>query len=152
MQMPEVWPKNAGDYIPHSGLMRLVDELLSSGDGKAEVTAIIRDGNPFLRADGTLEEAVFVEMIAQAIAAGNGHDLTEEQRRTRTGYLLGAKSLKITGTARVGDILLIKARKNAEFGDFGIIEGQIFCGGELIAAGEIKVFQTFDQKPESVLS
>lgn len=142
--MPEPWPKKAADYMPHSGLMCVIDDLVFSGGGAAEAAAVVCEASPFLRADGTVEEAVFVEMIAQTIASGNGHDLSEEKRKIRQGYLLGVKNLKITGIAKVGDTLRIKAKKTAQFGDFGILEGQIFNGDLLIAAGELKVFQTFE--------
>ena len=141
------WPKKAADFIPHSGLMCMVDDLLSVREGIAVATAVIQENNPFVRKDGTVEEAVFVEMIAQTIAAGSGYELSEEKRRTHQGYLLGIKNIKILGTARAGETLRIKAYKYAQFGDFGIIEGTVFRGEEIIAYGEIKVFQTFDKKP-----
>ena len=140
------WPKRAADFIPHSGLMCVVDDLLSVEGGVVIATALIRENNPFVRKDGTVEEAVFVEMIAQTIAAGSGYELSEEKRGTQQGYLLGIKNIKILGTARAGETLKIRAYKSAEFGDFGIIEGTVLRGGEMLASGQIKVFQTFDRK------
>jgi 3-hydroxyacyl-[acyl-carrier-protein] dehydratase len=151
MSRPDIWPKKAADFMPHSGLMCVIDDLLSAGGGKAEASVVIRPGSPFLREDGTVDETVFVEMIAQTIAAGNGHELSDEKLKTRQGYLLGIKNVKITGTARAGDTLRIKAHKYAEFGDFGIIEGAVFRGEEILASGEIKVFQSFDGKPSEIV-
>ncbi len=148
----EQWPKKAEDFIPHSGLMCVVDDLVSVVNKIAETTAVIKKGNPFAREDGTVEEAIFVEMIAQSIAAGSGYELTEEQRSTQQGYLLGIKNMKIMGTAHVGNTLRVKAFRTAQFGDFGIIEGTVSRGDEVLASGEIKVVQMFDAKPaESLL-
>lgn len=136
--------KKAEDLIPHSGPMCLVDDLLWVKDKHAETSTVIKSGGQFVREDGTLEECVFVEMIAQSIAAASGFDLTEEQRRTQQGYLLGIKNIKITGTARVGDRLNVKVFKSAQFGDFAIIEGSVLRGDETLAAGEIKVVQILE--------
>ncbi len=150
--LQDAWPKKAADFIPHSRLMLMVDDLMSVIDKTAETKTVIGKDHPFVRPDGTLEECVFVEMIAQTIAAGSGHDLTEEKRKTQQGYLLGIKNMKISGTARVGDTLKTTAFKSAQFGDFGIIEGKVTRGEEVLACGEIKVVQTFDAKPAGNLS
>jgi hypothetical protein len=41
----------------------------------------------------------------------------------------------------VGDVLRIKAYKSAQFGDFSVIEGSVSRGSQVLAQGEIKVFQ-----------
>ena len=41
-----------------------------------------------------------------------------------------------------GDTLRISVFKAAKYGDFGIINGEVFRGTELIARGEVKVFQS----------
>lgn len=142
----ETLPQKAEKYIPHSGLMCVVDLLLSKQGDAAETTAVVRADSPFARPDGTVEESVFIEMIAQSIAAGSGFDLTEEQRRTQRGYLLGIKQMKIKGEARVGETLNVKAVKSAQFGDFGIIEGTVLRGMEVLAEGEIKVVQLLESQ------
>ncbi len=151
-QPKESLPQKAAQFIPHSGLMCVVDQLLSTEGNIAETTAIVHADSPFAREDGTVEESIFVEMIAQSIAAGSGYELTKEQRRTQQGYLLGIKQMKIHGTARVGETLTVKAFKAAEFGDFGIIEGTVFRGVQVLASGEIKVVQLVEAdsagKPE----
>jgi len=48
-------------------------------------------------------------MIAQTIAAASGFELPTAERKTFEGYLLGVRALKILCTARVGDVLRIKA-------------------------------------------
>jgi len=134
-------PHKAENLIPHSGIMCVVDDLILMKDGVSKTTTTINKNSPFLRQDGTVEESIFVEMIAQTIAAGSGFDLTEEERETQEGYLLGIRNLKIFGKARLGDLLLVQASKTAEYEGIGIVEGSVFRGSDILATGEIKVIQ-----------
>lgn len=144
-QGEERLPQSAQKFIPHSGRMCVIGDLLEVIDDSAVAEALVQADSPFLRQDGTLEECIFVEMIAQTTAAGNGFKISAEKRKTQKGYLLGAKKLKIHGTARLGDRLKIKTHKSAGFGDFGIIEGSVMRGEEILAEGEIKVVQFFEE-------
>ncbi len=137
-------PRRAEELMPHSGPMCMIDELVTVSENFAETTVTIRSDNPFARADGTLEECVFIEMIAQSIAARSGFDLTEEKLKTQKGYLLGIKNIKVVCSARIGDELRIRVSKTGQYGDFSIIEGQVFKGQCLLAQGEIKVVQIIE--------
>ncbi len=139
-------PRRAEELIPHSGPMCVIDELVRVGEKCSEAVVTIKGNSPFLRKDGTLEECLFVEMIAQAIAARSGFEISDEKRKTQSGYLLGIRNLKVTGTARAGDTLRIEVCKSAQYGDFCVIEGSVFRGAEVLACGEIKVVQIFEGK------
>ena len=52
------------------------------------------------------------------------------------------KKFEILGRAHVGDTLRITVFKAAKYGDFGIIDGAVYKGEELIARGELKVWQS----------
>jgi len=134
-------PVKASGYIPHGGEMCVIDDLVSVREGVGEAIVTVRSSSPFVRADGTLEECLYVEMIAQTMAAAWGFELPSGERKTLEGYLLGIRSLKIEGTACIGDCLRIYAHKFAEFGDFSVVEGTVKRGSEVLAEGEIKVFQ-----------
>lgn len=137
-------PRRAEELMPHSGLMCMIDELVAVSEDFAETVVTIKLNNPFLRADGTIEECVFIEMIAQSIAARSGFDLTAEKLKTQKGYLLGIKNMKVLGSARVGDELRIRVSKTGQYGDFSIIEGHVFKADSLLAQGEIKVVQIIE--------
>ena len=134
-------PQKAEPLIPHSKTMCVIDHLIETGEKNAVATTIVRENSPFARQDGSVDETILVEMIGQTIAAGNGYKLSEEERRNQQGFLLGIKNFKIQRSPRVGENLQIKALEFAKFGDFGIIEGSVHCGPEILASGEIKVFQ-----------
>lgn len=134
-------PVKASAYIPHCREMCVIDDLIEVGKGSAQAEVTVRGDSPFVRLDGSVEECLFVEMIAQTIAAAAGFELPLAERKTLEGYLLGVRALKISCSARVGDVLRIKASKSAEFGDFSMIEGSVSRGTQVLAQGEIKVFQ-----------
>lgn len=134
-------PQKAEPFIPHTGLMCVIDHLIEAGEKYAVATTIVCSDSPFANQDGTVEETIFIEMVGQTIAAGNGYKLSEDARRNQQGFLLGIKNFRIQRSTRVGENLLIKATRFAEFGDFGIIEGSVHCGSEVLASGELKVLQ-----------
>lgn len=137
----EPLPQPAVRFIPHRGVMCVIDHLVAVADKTSEAVVTVSAESPFVREDGTLEESLFIEMIAQTIAAGAGYEMTEEKRKTHQGYLLGIRNMKITGTAKVGDRLSIKAVKYLQYENFCVIEGSVHQGANLLAQGEIKVIQ-----------
>ncbi len=134
-------PQKAEPFIPHSRLMCVVDYLIEAGEKSAVTLAVVVKDSPFASKDGTVDETIFIEMLGQTIAAGNGYKLNEEDRRNQKGFLIGIKDFKIQRPPQVGENLQIKASKSAKFGGFAIIDGSIHCGSEVLASGEIKVFQ-----------
>ncbi len=136
------FPLKASDLIPHSGPMCVIEDLLDVRENAGAATACLAPDSPFVRADGSIEETVFIEMIAQTIAAANGYELSESERARQQGYLLGVKKMKVFEGARAGEMLRIEAAKTAEFGDFGIVEGKVLRGDTVLAEGEIKVVQS----------
>lgn len=150
--MPELdsLPAKAALYIPHSGPMRVIEDLLAVPEDQGDARARLSAESPFVRPDGTLEEAVFIEMIAQTIAAANGYKFTPEERRHQGGFLIGVRALRVHDKARAGEDLHIHAVRTAQVGDFGVIEGEIHSGGRLIARGEIKVMQILDTRKQEI--
>lgn len=145
----EALPLKAEAFIPHSGLMCVIDDLIYVGDKDAKTTAVVTSQSPFAREDQTVDECIFIEMMAQTIAAGNGYKLSPKNRQNQEGYLLGVKNLIVNQVAQVGEALSVWAIKIAEFGDFGIIEGKVLSGEIVLAIGEIKVYQRVLEEPLS---
>ncbi len=134
-------PQKAEPYIPHSELMCVVDHLIEVGEESAVAMAVVVHDSPFAGQNETVDETIFIEMVGQTIAAGNGYKMSEDERKNHQGFLIGIKNFRIHRPPHVGENLLIKASKSAEFGGFIIIEGSVHCGSEVLANGEIKVFQ-----------
>ncbi|MFH0880406.1 MAG: radical SAM protein [Lentisphaerota bacterium] len=134
-------PVAVDGLIPHQPPMRVVDRLLSVGERVAVVETTLQNDSPFARSDGSMDPSLYLELVAQAAAVMNGFKPTRLPGQVK-GYLIGARNLEARGMARVGDTLTIRVFKATRYGAFGIIEGQIFRGDELLAQGEIKVWHT----------
>ena len=132
-------PLRADDLIPHEGAMQLIDRLVSVGERSAVAEVTVPEGGPFVSADGELDAAVYPEIVAQTLAAMKGFK-NRGRNGSGKGMLLGIKHFAVRGSARAGDKLTASVFKSAKFGDFGIIEGTLSKGDELVASGEIKVW------------
>jgi len=133
-------PMNVADIIPQKFSMRLIDTLESIGDRKGVISAVVDKDGIFIDDQGFLDEAAYIEIIAQAIAAmGAFKELGKEASKTE-GFLLGIKKLTIYKRAFAGDKLKIDIFKEGSYGDFAIIQGSISCADAILAEGEIKVW------------
>ena len=134
-------PVGVDRLIPQKSPMRVIDNLIKVGERAAEFNVTISNDMLFVREDGTLDESVYLEMIAQAAAALAGFKNLGITGNVVEGFLLGAKKFEVFGKVHIGDTLVISIFKYARFGDFGIIEGKVSLGEDIIAKGEIKIWQ-----------
>lgn len=138
----ESLPTSVENFIPHGKSIRVIDRLVQIGDRHSKTEYIVGEDSWLVDASGVLDELAFIEMIAQSFAATHGFNLTDEQRRTHRGLLLGVKDFLVAGEARVGDRLTIAIHKVTRFGDFGVVEGDIRDQtGELIASAQVKIWR-----------
>jgi predicted hotdog family 3-hydroxylacyl-ACP dehydratase len=133
-------PMAAERLIPHRPPMRLVDELLECHNRGGVAAATVTADGPLTAADGCLEAVGLVEMMAQSYAAIYGYEDLRLGRPVKEGFLVGIRALRIEGTARVGDRLLVQLRTTAELDGFAVAEGEILRGTEVIAAGTLKLW------------
>jgi radical SAM protein with 4Fe4S-binding SPASM domain len=133
-------PVSVADFIPQEGPMRLIDRLMKIGERTAEVETTVRKDMPFVSEKGFLDEAAYLEIIAQAVAAMGGFESYGSSNKKPEGFLLGAKQFEVLGRARIGDVLTVSVFKYAKYGEFGIIKGSICRGADVLAQGEIKIW------------
>ncbi|MBF0387202.1 MAG: radical SAM protein [Candidatus Omnitrophica bacterium] len=133
-------PVEVNGFVLHDDAMLLVDKLIKIGERTAEVETTVRADMPFVSGDGFLDEAAYLEIIAQAAAAMGGFRQYGTSSKKPMGFLLGTKQLEVFGRARVGDVLSVSVSKYAQFGDFGMVKGSVTCGSHLLAQGEIKTW------------
>ena len=120
--------------------MRLVDTLISCENAGGLVETTIAADCILVNADGTLDEAAFVELLAQGYAVIKGYDDTEQGKEISEGYLVGVRKLRITGRASAGDRLQVRIRTVGQFEGFAVAEGEIVRTEEIIASGYIKLW------------
>jgi radical SAM protein with 4Fe4S-binding SPASM domain len=133
-------PMPVDTIIPQQSSMRVIDTLDSIGERKADATVVVREDMPFIEEDGTLDQAVYIEMIAQSVASMKGFRQMGGSTAAPEGMLLGVKKFKISGAARVGDKLKISGHQFGRYGDFYLVHGTVKRDGEIIAEGEIKIW------------
>ena len=134
-------PMAVDRIIPQKPPMRVIGDLIKVGERAADFSVTISNDMLFVREDGVLEESVYLEMIAQAAAALTGFKNLGVNDKVVDGLLLGAKKFDLLGKAHIGDTLTISIFKYARFGDFAIIKGKVSLGEDMIAQGEIKIWQ-----------
>ena len=133
-------PVGTDRLVPHGQPMRVVDRLLEVRERRSLSELEISEDSIFVGEDGKLNEVSYPEIFSQAIAAHDGFKNLGNGGHGTEGLLLGVKNLEILDSAGVGDKLHVSVYKAARYGGFGIIQGEIFKGGNLIARGEIKVW------------
>lgn len=133
-------PVATDEIIPQKSPMKVIDTLVSVAERYADVSVIIRKDMLFVGEDGIVDDAIYLEMMAQSIAALNGFKQLGISESAPEGFLLGAKKFEILKKSKVGDKLTISVYKYAKYGDFGVIKGKIFRDEEVLAQGEIKVW------------
>ncbi len=139
-------PVTVEHIIPQQSPMRVVDRLEKVFERAGEVSVRICHDMPFVRDDGILDETVYLELIAQSAAALTGFKELGVSNSVVDGFLLGAKKLEIFGNAEIGDLLTISIFKDSFYGDFGIIKGRVSRGEDLLAQGEIKIWENKGNK------
>ncbi len=135
-------PVDAARLVPHKPPMLLIDRLIEMKERASVSEMTVKADSIFVNGTGTLDDASYPEIISQAIAAQEGFRKLGCRNGQPEGFLLGVKKLEVLGKARVGDCLRISVFKAAKYGDFGIINGEVYRGDEVIARGEVKVFQS----------
>jgi len=113
------------DLLPHRHAMLLIDSMIEITQTHAKAQTIIREDNLFLR-DNLLEECVFIELIAQTIAAHTGYHLNATGQQAGMGYLVGADKVVFSKTnISVGDVLTITIEEKGSAGALGLYYGEI---------------------------
>jgi radical SAM protein with 4Fe4S-binding SPASM domain len=141
-------PIDVSRVIPHKPPMLLIDRLLEVNERASVSEMTVRGDMLFVDENGKLDDASYPEIISQAAAAQEGFRRYGGRTQLKEGFLLGVKKLEILGNSGIGDTLRISLFKTAKFGDFGIINGEVHKGEELIARGEIKVWQNEVKAPQ----
>ncbi len=144
-------PINVENIIPQKFPMKVIDQLVSVQDRKAETSVCISEDMLFLDKNGELNSAVYLEMMAQTMAAYNCFKNMGDPDFDMNGFLLGAKKLEILGKATLGNTLRIIVEKKARLGNFAVVEGKIFKENVILVKGEIKLWHA-DSKQEGKLT
>ena len=134
-------PLKVDDLIPQKQGMRVVSTLLNIEERFARVESVFSNKSPFVKKDGSLEEIVYMEIMAQSAAVMNGFSKFNTGAPPPSGFLVGGQKINIYKKSYAKEKLIIDIYKTAKFGNFGILEAIVKRGDEIIAEGKIKIFQ-----------
>lgn len=101
------------ELLPHTGRMRLVDELLGFEDGTIRLRLTVRNDGLFNddALGGRIGAWVGIEYMAQAVAAHIGWSQRDLGESKRTGFLLGSRLFESNVEAfEPGAVLTISAK------------------------------------------
>jgi len=126
--------------VPHRAPMILLDEALAFDDDGATCAVAVRAGAAFVE-DGVVPAVVFMEYMAQAVAALAGYAAQKRGDTVGSGYVVGARELNLhVASASVGDRLVVTVRRLAGNAQLGHYRGEVRRAGELLADGELSIF------------
>ncbi len=126
--------------VPHRAPMILLDEALAFDDGSATCAVVVRDGAAFVE-DGVVPAVVFIEYMAQAVAALAGYAARGRGDAVGSGYVVGAREVNLhVAHASVDDRLVVVVRRLAGNAQLGHYRGEVRRGDELLADGELSIF------------
>lgn len=140
MSIP-VFPIPAADLLPHRPPMLLLGELTAHRPGFTQATALVTPEHPFVDAEGTLDPATYVEMLAQTAAAMRGYEARLAGGPIKAGYLVGIADFSIRAPARVGDALRLEVHQQFAMEQAFLIEGSIWRGADCLASGTLKLWE-----------
>jgi 3-hydroxyacyl-[acyl-carrier-protein] dehydratase len=144
-------PTPAIDLIPHRNRMLLIDSLDEFGKDTGRAHLKISNKNLFIKNNGILDSIVYIELLAQLIAAHSGYESKLDNAAPKVGFLVGLKDLNIHQSVSACDMIDMQIKKDYEFDQITYVSGKIFHNNALIAEGTLKLWEQPANKfePES---
>lgn len=134
------------NYVPHRGVMLLLDRLLAADEGSALAEVTVPQDGLFLH-DAGMPSWVGMEYMAQTVAAWAGWNAIRKGEAVKIGFLLGSRKYEaVQAFFAPGTQLRVRVECDL-MGDNGL--GMFDCRihdahGEELASARISVFEPED--------
>lgn len=138
MNLPVKYPELL-ELIPQRPPFVMVDELSFHTDMLSKSKFVIKN-DCLLLENKQITEAGLTENIAQTAALSSGYKSKISNQQPPVGFIGAIKSLQIYSRPAVGDSLDTQVEFLHQIGPVSIIHGKSFCGNELVAECEMKIF------------
>ena len=124
---------NIEDIIPHRDRMSLLGEIIDITPESAVTTATVERDWPLC--DGqSVSPVILIEVVAQSAAAVEGWKRKKAGKSGGKGWLVGIKSARFNVPAiAVGNKLVTSVDSAYSFDNYGVVEGTVKCGDEILA-------------------
>ncbi len=136
-------PCAAERLIPHRLAMRLIERLVERDPLQlsGRVEARLAADSMFLSDDPGLLSEYLIEVAAQGIAAINGYDGFLAGSRAKVGFLVGVDGWHCLGLPEVEAAISVDLQQTFEFGAIKIVHGVIRQHGQILAEGDLRVWE-----------
>lgn len=128
--------------IPHRGRMKLVQELIKTGDDRCMTVSVALPEWP-LCADGAINPIVLIELVAQTAGVNIGlHEIHKDNPSGKTGWLVGIKKAEFfRSEIPVHSKIYITVMERTRDDAYAEIVGMARIESELIAEMELQVYR-----------
>ncbi len=132
------------ELVPHSGRMRLIDEIVDHGEDWLHAEVRITEESMFVEAQG-VPAWIGLEYLAQTVAAFAGLQERMEGEEPKLGFLVGTRKYVCSkGYFKIGRVLSLKVEKEMET-EAGLSVFKCGLHGQEVEASAIlNVFQPED--------
>lgn len=132
-------------YLPHSGAMVLLDEIISYDNKHITTSLCVHKDNAFLNEDGEFELFNALELMAQSVGVLRG--LSNEKESNKLGFLLSTRGFKIYKNAvKIGANLRIKTTMSMQDeSGFGLYECEVYENQNIVASANISLLNPSEE-------
>lgn len=138
-------PQDAEMLLPHKPPMLLVETLVAREGSRTVALATLPVAGLFV-ASGRIFPEYFIELIAQTAALGNCHEAYASGMKPRDGMLVGIDTFSWLAEPQIGTPVRIETDTAFVFGAMKVIHGSVYAGKDLLAEGDVKVWENLQEE------
>lgn len=136
--------------IPQRMPMRLIDIVLEADDDHIKTLAIVKETWPLCNERGA-DMILTLEVIAQSVAALY-HGRKKRRGEPQIDFLVGIKEARFQGIILpLQGKLRVDARLISTIGNYGIFQGEVRLGEELLCEALIQVLEPGEELREALI-
>ena len=140
-------PLPAKELVPHRDSMLLLQTLDGYTEESANARILVKDELLFIKNSGQIDPVVYVEFLAQLVAAHSGYTAKLDGGSVKTGFLVGIKDFHIKSTVKAGDELHLSIKKDYSFDQISYLTGEVKKGNDIIGSGTLKLWEHNEDDP-----
>lgn len=127
--------------IPHREPIKIITEVVHLEDDAGVTAAVVSEQWPLYNGRA-VRSLVLIEAIAQTAAVVEGFKRKRANKSGAKGWLVGIKSAEFnTDFIAVGTRLTISVNSLYAFDDYGVIEGVVKSGDEILATAVLQALR-----------
>lgn len=127
------------NYIPQRPPIVLISRIYKADDASV-ITGFDISDDHILTQSKRLTESGIVENMAQTAAARAGYEAVKNNSKPAVGFIGNIKDLVIHFLPESGNEVLTEVSTKTQVMNVSIVEAKSYCGNELVATCEMKIF------------